>query len=175
MYIYISITGANTLRPCWYLVQIRLEDSNTAAEGQYFVHLFRRHPNDSHKKDNMARYWPNWYAIKWVDEKKEYFDYCRPVLVQPRRTPCLKKHCRFSNTVELLNEDVFLTGPFNFMPKPKGTPGGQMIDDEQRASLVSRCQAKGLVPPNLSFETVMATNMCQSKIERIQLPGIILR
>ena len=98
---FISYRGANTVRPKWYLVEIRQDDDKQISEkNEVSVAFFRKHANDDKKKDNVARYWPEWYDIVWCDKDKSCFDYGRPVLVRPNQTPFTKKHCRFSNAID---------------------------------------------------------------------------
>ena len=88
---FISYRGSNTVQPKWYLVELRQEDDKQNSEkNEVSVALFRKHPNDEKKKDNVARYWPDWYEIVWCDKEKSCFDYGCPVLVQPKQTPCTK-------------------------------------------------------------------------------------
>ena len=61
---FISYCRASTLRPRWYLVQIRLDDDEIPGSNQYFVNFFRKHPDDNKKKDDLARYWHIWYEIE---------------------------------------------------------------------------------------------------------------
>ena len=67
---FISYREENTLRPRWYLVQIRLDDDETPGANQYFVNLFRKHFDDDKKKDDLARYYHDWYEIEWADKEK---------------------------------------------------------------------------------------------------------
>ena len=69
---FVSYKGANTLRPRWYLVQILLDgDDADRPPGTYHIDFFRCHPDDMHKSHDIARWWPDWYEIKWVDEKEK--------------------------------------------------------------------------------------------------------
>ena len=43
---FIIFRGENTLRPHWYLVQIRLDDDEIPGYNQYFVDFFRKLPDD---------------------------------------------------------------------------------------------------------------------------------
>ena len=43
---FIIFRGENTLRPHWYLVQIRLDDDEIPGYNQYFVDFFRKFPDD---------------------------------------------------------------------------------------------------------------------------------
>ena len=53
---FISYRGAGTLRPKWYLIEIRKESKDDAEKGELFVDFFRKHPDDNKKKDNVSRY-----------------------------------------------------------------------------------------------------------------------
>ena len=161
---FISYRGANTLRPRWYLVQIRLDDEEIPGSNQYFVDFFRKHPDDNKKKDDLARYWPDWYEIKWEDKEKSCWDYGRPILVRPNRTPNIKNHSRFSDTVDFTAENKLLVGPFDFVAKSPGTAGHQFIEFKQWENLSEACHQNGLVPPDLFIDPVTRTNtvfICQ--------------
>ena len=67
---FISYRGANTIRPRWYLCAINTSDSDMSDAGQYHVDFFRKHPKDEKKKDNMSRFGPDWYQIKWANKEK---------------------------------------------------------------------------------------------------------
>ena len=153
-----SFSGANTLRPRWYLVQIRLDSDEQSQANQYFVDFFRKHPTDGPKKDDKARFWPDWYEIIWADKEKSCWDYGRPILVQPNRKPCTTKHSRFSDTVEFGEETRILVGPFDFAPKATGTAANQFVPPTIWAQLATACHECGLVPPDLSFDPATCTN-----------------
>ena len=104
-----------------------------------------------HKSHDIARWWPDWYEIEWVDKKeKTSFDYGRAVLVRPNRKPDIKKHCRFCDTLLLTSGDTLLAGPFNFSDKSHGVRANQMVPMEQWMDLAAACQILGIVPPRRS-------------------------
>ena len=128
---FIKYRGANTLRPRWYLVQVRLENNSTPANGEYFVDFFRKHPDDTQKKDDMSRFWPDWYEIVWFDKEKTCYDYGSPILVRPNCTPRRRDVTRFSDTIDFKGENTLLVGPFNFAPKSQGIPKSQIVPVDQ--------------------------------------------
>ena len=86
------------------------------------------HPSDEKKKDDVSRYWPDWYKIKWVDKETSCFDYDRPVLTRPNKTPNEKTHCQFSDTIDFNNDHKLLVGPFEFAPKSNRRAADQFMD-----------------------------------------------
>ena len=67
---FISYQGAGTVQSDWYPVQVRTANADQVNHVEYTVDVFRVHPSDEKKKDNVSRYWPNWYEIKSVDREK---------------------------------------------------------------------------------------------------------
>jgi len=67
--------------------------------------ISRCHPNDARKSHYLTRYWLDWYDIKLADKSNKVFDYGRPVLVRSGRKPDIDKHCRFGDTVPLVDPD----------------------------------------------------------------------
>jgi len=156
---FIAYRGANTLKPKWFLVQVDITDDATAKDdGVYFVNFFRCHPSDEHKPHDCARYWPDWYEIVWTDSRRVSFDYGKPILVRPSRKPNIENHCRFSDSVCLLDPDVLLIGPFDFAAKARSVPASQMVTYEFWDKLSPVCNDAGLVPPKLANNPVLATN-----------------
>ena len=157
-FFFISYRGANTLHPRWYLVKNRLDDDEIPGSNQYFVDFFRKHPDDNKKKDDFARYWPNWYDIVWVDKENPCWDYGRPILVKPNRTPNIKNYSRISDTVDFTVENKLCVVPFDFIAKSPGIAGNQFIEYKKRGKLSEVCHQNGLVPPDLSSDPVTRTN-----------------
>ena len=58
---FISYRGAGTVRPRWYLVHVRTANADQVNPVEYTVDFFRVHPSDEKKKDNVSRYWLDWY------------------------------------------------------------------------------------------------------------------
>ena len=51
-----------------------------------------------------------------------------------------------------------LVGPFDFMPNSHGRAGNQFFAAEEWKKLSEACHRHGLVPPNLSGDSVTRTN-----------------
>ena len=103
------------MQPRWYLVHIHLEDTDESNPDDFFVDFFCKHLSDEKKKDDVTRYWPDWFKIVWFDKEKSCFGYGRPVLTRPNKT-----HCRFSK---------LLVGPFECAPKYPGVAACQFVED----------------------------------------------
>ena len=156
---FIAYRGANTIKPKWYLVQIELDDNSTSqTTGMYFVKFFRSHPSDSHKPHDCARYWPDWYEVKYTDSTRTVFDFGQAVLVRPSRSPNKDTHCRFSDSVCLSDPHILLVGPFDFKPRSHDTPASQIVPWEQWDKLSLACHAAGIVSPKLANDPVLATH-----------------
>ena len=153
---FIAYKGANTIKLKWFLVQVDLSrNSDGQNTGIYCVDFFRYHPSDSHKSHDCARYWPDWYEIKWTDDTHTVFDYGKPILARPNRSPNVNDHCRFSDLVALTNKNIFLVGPFDFESKSHTL---QIVSYKHWGKLSSACHAIGIVPPKLANDPVTATH-----------------
>ena len=106
-----------------FLFQVDITDDTIVKEdGVYFVNFFRCHPLDEHKPHDCAIYWPDWYEIVWINSKRISFDYGKPILVRSNRKPNIDNHCRFSDSVCLIDPEVLLLGPFDFAAKARNVP-----------------------------------------------------
>ena len=114
-----------------FLFQVDITDDTIVKEdGVYFVNFFRCHPLDEHKPHDCAIYWPDWYEIVWINSKRISFDYGKPILVRSNRKPNIDNHCRFSDSVCLIDPEVLLLGPFDFAAKARNVPASQMVPYE---------------------------------------------
>lgn len=156
---FIAYKGANTIKPKWFLVQVDVPESSSQSDnGIYFVNFFRCHPSDNHKPHDCARYWPDWYEIVWTNKEHISFDLGKPVLVRPNRTPDKIKHCRFSDSVSLVDPAVLLVGPFDFANKTKNVPASQIVPYEVWEKLSPACNTIGILPPKLANDPVLSTH-----------------
>lgn len=78
------------------------------------------------------------------------------VLVIPNRPPNKNSHCRFSDSVSLIDPIVLLVEPFDFEAKACNTPALQMISYEQWDKLSTACHTVGIVPPKLANASVVS-------------------
>ena len=53
---FISYRGVQTIMPKWYLMQVRVDGTTDDGVQEYSIDFFRKYPDDSKKKDNVARY-----------------------------------------------------------------------------------------------------------------------
>jgi len=68
---FMQYTPAETMRPCWYLVQVNLISTaelnpQWKETGRHFCVFLARHPTDKDKSDEFARWWPDWYRYSTV-------------------------------------------------------------------------------------------------------------
>ena len=111
---FIQYVPAGTLRPRWYVVQVNDEESrDTAERGIFLCEFLQRHTSDKEKSDSRSRWWLDWRELTW-DKAKTVYDYGRRILLSPRLKPDLQKYGKFSDNIQLLDEDVYLAGPFDF-------------------------------------------------------------
>ena len=80
------------------------------------------------------------------------------MLVRPNKTPCIKNHCRCSDTAEFTDNDIILVGPFKFAEEAPGIAPDQFFPDAQWEELAAAYHKHGIIPSHLSFDPVACTN-----------------
>ena len=68
---FIQYFPENTIKSCWFLVQINhieteIFNMDSKRTGDYHVTFLSRHPNDNNLCDDNARWWPLWYKYKMI-------------------------------------------------------------------------------------------------------------
>ena len=146
---FVQYVPAGTLRPKWYAIQVNEEASGDTMEGGvYLCEFLQKHTSDDLKSDSRSRWWPEWRELSWNKDKTE-FDYGRRVLLSPRTKPSLQEYGKFSDDICLLDEDIYLAGPFDFKKKDSSTPGQSIIPEERWKELNRICEDRSLMPPSI--------------------------
>ena len=86
--------------------------------------------------------------MSWSRDKTE-FDYGRHVLLSPRTESNLQQYGKFSDNICLLDENVYLVGPFDFVKKDSSTPGHSIFPEERWKELCKICEDRSLMPPSI--------------------------
>ena len=146
---FIQYVPGGTLRPRWYVVQVNeAESSDSLEKGIYLCEFLQRHTSDEHKSDSRCRWWPEWRELLWSKDGSEY-EYGRRVLLSPRSKPDLQKYGKFSDNICLLDEEVYLAGPFDFAKKDASTPAKSVIPEERWKELQEICESRSIIPPSI--------------------------
>ena len=150
---FIQFTPSDTLRTCWYLVQIELDTNMSLSPppSSYFCTFLRKHLNDVNKVDNVLRWWPDWRELHWNDDAT--YEYRLPIQYSPLRKVNPKKHAKFGTDVPFLSGNTSLAEPFNLLPRTSTRPATSFIDDGNWMLLADCCVNQGLNPPVLSTGT----------------------
>jgi hypothetical protein len=167
---FVSYLMPGTLRPRWSLVQVDLpcterdpDSQSYRTSGTYFVHFFRRHPDDTCQSDQQARWWPQWHRYTTVNGTIEYGD-C--ILFRPPHLPDPTRFIAWSDTIKLTDPAVFLVGPFDFTSPARGLR--HHVASPIWDTLALRCQTTGVTPPSLSTDTYRpSTGARRSRKRRI--------
>ena len=146
---FIQYVPAGTLRPRWYVIQVNEEESaDTREGGVYLCEFLQRHTSVDLKSDSRSRWWPEWRELSWSKDGKE-FEYGRRVLLSPRSKPNLQKYGKFLDNICLLDDDVYLVGPFDFAGKDNSTPGTSIIPETKWKELNLICDNRSIIPPSI--------------------------
>ena len=138
------------MRPRWFLVQLEDIDYTSAPVADLFYCTFlNRHPSDSGKADNKARWWPEWREITW--NKDGTFEYCGRVLLSPRAKPDEEKYSKFGTEISLQENDTVLVGPFNFATPIAPVKSSARVDLKYWNFLAKTCEKFSILPPKLSL------------------------
>ena len=114
---FIRYIPENTLKPCWFHVQINhaetalfdLDSQNTC---DYHVIFISQHQDDSHLCDNTARWWPLWCEYK--NDENNFSLYGTRILFGPKRKHNPSKYILWTDSVHLTDCSCCLNCPFNF-------------------------------------------------------------
>ena len=171
---FIQYVPSGTLRPRWYVVQVNEEESkDTSEKGVFLCEFLQKHTSDKYKSDSRSRWWPEWRELNWSNDGTVY-DYGRRVLLSPRSKPDLQKYGKFSDNIRLLDENVYLIGPFDFAKKDRSTPGQSIIPEERWLELSEICEFRNIIPPSIegrrSRRGQAAVNVLREKLQAVDLP-----
>ena len=166
---FIQYVPIGSIRPRWFLVQILLDltlelNLDPVNTGHYLCSFLARHPSDNKKKDNVARWWPEWHEYTTGDDNIPIFG--KRVLFHPHRKPDLAKHRLWTDTVPLSNPNCFLSGPFSFEARQDVIHPCNFVARSLWEHLFTVCSAYGIVPPTLSDPTIQGRPSLVTKPKR---------
>ena len=110
-----------------------------------------KHPDDRHKSDEYARWWPDWYKYT-KNRNTGVITYGQRVLIQPRTTPSSRTHIQWAELIEL-NSDCIMLGPFNFQQPSDVNRARNTIQESHWKELHKICNNINLLPPTLGSHT----------------------
>ena len=157
------------MRPRWFLVQ--LEDGNYVTEPKnnlYYCTFLNRHPSDTGKADNKARWWPEWREISWNEDGS--FEYGSRVLLSPKAKPDEGKFSKFGTLISLQENDTVLVGPFDFSTPIYPAKSSAKVDIKFWNFLSKTCEKFSILPPVLS-QSEKSSIVCASRF-RATLPSV---
>ena len=88
---FIKYTPENTLRHCWYLVQVDLKatlvlNKDDLTRDSCHCVFLTMHPNDANKSDEYSRFWSEWHKYTRCLTTNEIV-YGDQILIRPSRYP----------------------------------------------------------------------------------------
>ena len=112
---FIRYLPENTLKACWFLVQINhaetaLLNMNSKRTDGYHVTFISRYPKDRYLCDNMGRWWLLWH--KYQNDKNNVPIYGARMLFGKERKPNPDKYVLWIDSVRLTDFFYYLYGPF---------------------------------------------------------------
>ena len=162
----IAYRNPNTLRPRWYLVQVDMIQTECAelhlcpeSTGNYYCHFLSEPAADASLPDPDKRWWPLWY--RYSTDTDGTLVYGARIEFKPDCTPPASTHIAWADTVNLVNPNIRLLGPFNFQDPVSNAPGRtpsfrQYVPASLWIELSNICHPRGIVPP--SFLTKQRAN-----------------
>ena len=98
---FIQHVPENTLKPCWFFIQINhtetsLLDLDSKNTGDFHFTFISRHPFDSHLCDNTTRWWSLWHEYK--NNKNNVPIYGARMLFDPKRKPDPSKYSLWTDS-----------------------------------------------------------------------------
>ena len=156
---FISYRNDDTLRPCWYLVQVDMEctqadglSQDYANTGHYYVHFMYKHLSDRKLSDLNARWWPEWHRYTTADDG--ILNWGDLVPFRPHVTPDPSQYIAWAAIVDLSHQETVLAGPFDFTLRGHDTTRHH-VAASQWETLQELCSYRGIVPPTLSIQSVI--------------------
>jgi len=150
---FISYTPPGVLRPSWHLVTVDLAASAEASpspSGCYVVDFFVRPVADRYLSDISARWWPEWREFSWSADEST-IELGSRVEIAPGSRVSSRKYVRFSLEVMLADPDVYLYGPFDFLPRQNSSSRvGEKIASVHWHALASSVHGRGVPAPLLT-------------------------
>ena len=161
--LFIKFLPRGMMRPKWYAVQIDMQateeaNPNFAHNNLYWCIFLMKHPQDKHKSDEFARWWPDWYRYT-IDDKTKQVIFGQRVLIRPNMTPSSTTHVQWAELVDLTySTNTILEGPFNFQHRDISNATKNTIHTSKWNTLKSQCENQGLLPPTLGSSSSNAIN-----------------
>ena len=154
--LFIKFLPRGMMRPKWYPIQIDMVstieiNSEYKTNNKYWCMFLAKHPDDRHKSDEYARWWPDWYKYT-KNRNTGVITYGQRVLVQPRTIPSSRTHIQWAELIEL-NTDSILFGPFNFQSPSDINRARNTIQESHWKELHKICNNINLLPPTLGSHT----------------------
>ena len=114
---FIRYLPENTLKSCWFLVQVNhvettILNMNSKRIDDYHVTYISQHPKDSHLCADTARWWSLWH--KYKNDKTNIHIYGACMLFGPKRKLDPNKYILWKNLVNLAYPSCYWYDPFNF-------------------------------------------------------------
>ena len=117
-----------------------------------------KHPQDKHKSDDFARWWPDWYRYT-IDDNTKQVIFGQRVLIRPNMTPSSTTNVQWAELVDLTySTNTILEGPFNFQHRDISNATKNTIHTSKWNILKSQCENQGLLLPTLGSSSSNAIN-----------------
>ena len=137
----------------WYLVQFDLEasnalDINCAVTGLYYCYFLAKHPSDINKSDESSWWWPDWYRYT-RDSITNNIIFGDRILLRPNLSPDPKKFIQWGDSVNLLDKECMILGPFDFKMISHLNRTCCKIDANEWQQLSNICSHRGILGPTI--------------------------
>ena len=158
---FISYTPAGTMQRRWYLVQVDIDTSlslrpDYIKQGVYYCSFLAKHANDNKLSDELSRWWPDWYRYS-RDSITNALIYGDRVLFRPSILPDSSKYISWSDEINLGDNDVILSGPFDFEKISSVNRTRSKVAGVEWRRLYDICSSEGLLPPTTGSKTFNKT------------------
>lgn len=103
--------------------------------------------------DEFSRWWPaDWYRYSH-DSMTNSIIFGDRVLFRPSISPDSTKYIRWRDEIKLGDDDVILSGPFNFEKMSSTNRTRSKLAGVEWSNLHGICSSEGLLPPTTGYKT----------------------
>ena len=167
---FVQFVPADTIRPKWFLIQIDMdltEQDQTCnpSSGIFQCSFLAKHPKDTKKSDDRARWWPDWYKYHVCTDTNTMI-FGKRTLIRPSTTPDPSKFILWSTPLNLTSPTTFLHRPFNFQPLTSTNRTHNLIHHNDWKVLHTTCLQHSLLLPTLQPTNLLTPNLNRNKRKR---------
>ena len=114
----------------------------------YYCDFLAKHKDNVGRSDELSRWWPDWYRYTKNTLTGDIIFGVR-ILLRLNITPDHTKYIQWYDTLNLINNDTLLHGPFDFFPVSSNNCSRNIIASTNWLQLGEACARLSILPPTI--------------------------